>query len=120
MVLTGLPYNHNSYVQKIDAGLPLFLFNYSDRTLHGIFEAAGSGQLNIDPYGWTSDGSERTSYPAQVPEGDLITFMNMFFYHTLDYLWSYPLPTFSISSIYFMKYAFFYGFAGSNQCEITV
>lgn len=68
MVLTGLPYNHIPYVQKIDTGLPLFLFNYSDRTLHGIFEAAGSGQLNIDPYGWTSDGSERTSYPAQVPE----------------------------------------------------
>ncbi|KAL1206789.1 B2 protein [Cardamine amara subsp. amara] len=64
--LFGLPYNHNSYVQKIGIGLPLFLFNYSDRTLHGIFEAAGSGQLNIDPYGWTSDGSERTSYPAQV------------------------------------------------------
>ncbi|XP_010490523.1 PREDICTED: influenza virus NS1A-binding protein homolog isoform X1 [Camelina sativa] len=64
--LFGLPYNHISYVQKIDIGLPLFLFNYSDRTLHGIFEAAGPGQLNIDPYGWTSDGSDRTSYPAQV------------------------------------------------------
>ncbi|XP_010543174.1 PREDICTED: influenza virus NS1A-binding protein homolog isoform X2 [Tarenaya hassleriana] len=62
----GLPYNHFSYVRKIDIGLPLFLFNYSDRKLHGIFEAAGSGQLNIDPYGWTSNGSERTSYPAQV------------------------------------------------------
>ncbi|KAL9278112.1 putative development/cell death domain, kelch-type beta propeller [Arabidopsis thaliana] len=62
-----LPSNHYPYVQKIDIGLPLFLFNYSDRTLHGIFEAAGCGQLNIDPYGWTSDGSERTSYPAQVP-----------------------------------------------------
>ncbi|XP_023635982.1 kelch-like protein 25 isoform X1 [Capsella rubella] len=64
--LFGLPSNHISYVQKIDIGLPLFLFNYSDRTLHGIFEAAGSGQLNIDPYGWTFHGSERTSYPAQV------------------------------------------------------
>ncbi|KAG7549107.1 Development/cell death domain [Arabidopsis thaliana x Arabidopsis arenosa] len=64
--LFGLPYNHIPYVQKIDTGLPLFLFNYSDRTLHGIFEAAGPGQLNIDPYGWTSDGSDRTSYPAQV------------------------------------------------------
>ncbi|AED90373.1 Kelch repeat type 1 [Arabidopsis suecica] len=65
--LFGLPSNHYPYVQKIDIGLPLFLFNYSDRTLHGIFEAAGCGQLNFDPYGWTSDGSERTSYPAQVP-----------------------------------------------------
>lgn len=83
MILTGLPHNHITYVQKIDIGLPLFLFNYSDRKLHGIFEAAGPGQLNIDPYGWTSNGSERTSYPAQVLEGDLITFHNMFFY---DYI----------------------------------
>lgn len=64
--LTGLPYNHITYVQKIDVGLPLFLFNYSDRKLHGIFEAAGPGQMNVDPYAWTSNGSERTSYPAQV------------------------------------------------------
>ena len=64
--LTGLPAQHFSYVKNIDPGLPLFLFNYSDRKLHGIFEAASNGQMNINPYGWTTDGSERTSYPAQV------------------------------------------------------
>ncbi|XP_030479362.1 uncharacterized protein LOC115696609 isoform X1 [Cannabis sativa] len=64
--LFGLPPHHFSYVKNIDPGLPLFLFNYSDRKLHGIFEAASPGQMNIDPYGWTSDGSERTMYPAQV------------------------------------------------------
>lgn len=64
--LFGLPYNHISYVQKIDTALPLFLFNYSDRKLHGIFEAAGPGLLNINPYAWTSNGSDRTSFPAQV------------------------------------------------------
>ncbi|KAK4589562.1 hypothetical protein RGQ29_020215 [Quercus rubra] len=63
--LFGLPAQHFSYVKKIDPGLPLFLFNYSDRRLHGIFEAASNGQMNINPYGWTTDGSERTSYPAQ-------------------------------------------------------
>ncbi|KAK3029499.1 hypothetical protein RJ639_037520, partial [Escallonia herrerae] len=63
--LTGLPYQHFLYVKNIDPGLPLFLFNYSDRTLHGIFEAASSGQMNINPYGWTSDGSAKTQYPAQ-------------------------------------------------------
>ncbi|KAJ7950056.1 Kelch-like protein [Quillaja saponaria] len=62
----GLPTQHFSYVKNIDPGLPLFLFNYSDRKLHGIFEAAGHGQMNINPYGWTTDGSERTPYPAQV------------------------------------------------------
>ncbi|CAN1276897.1 B2 protein, partial [Linum perenne] len=61
-----LPGQHITYVKKIDPGLPLFLFNYSDRKLHGIFEAVCSGKMNIDPYGWTNDGSERTQYPAQV------------------------------------------------------
>uniref|UniRef100_A0A2P2IRI6 Uncharacterized protein LOC107431039 n=1 Tax=Rhizophora mucronata TaxID=61149 RepID=A0A2P2IRI6_RHIMU len=64
--LFGLPVQHFSYVKNIDPGLPLFLFNYTDRKLHGIFEAASSGQMTIDPYGWTTDGSERTQYPAQV------------------------------------------------------
>ncbi|KAK4253361.1 hypothetical protein QN277_010681 [Acacia crassicarpa] len=64
--LFGLPAQHFSYVKNIEPGLPLFLFNYSDRKLHGIFEAASKGQMSIDPYGWTANGSERTQYPAQV------------------------------------------------------
>ncbi|CAK9184627.1 unnamed protein product, partial [Ilex paraguariensis] len=64
--LFGLPAQHFSYVKNIDPGLPLFLFNYSDRKLHGIFEAASSGQMNINPYAWTVDASERTLYPTQV------------------------------------------------------
>lgn len=64
--LFGLPAPHFSYIKKIDPGLPLFLFNYSERKLHGIFEAASPGQMNINPYAWTMDGSERTPYPAQV------------------------------------------------------
>lgn len=62
----GLPGQHFSYVQNIEPGVSLFLFNYSDRKLYGIFEAEGRGQLNIDPYGWSANGSERTKYPAQV------------------------------------------------------
>ncbi|GKV51821.1 hypothetical protein SLEP1_g58445 [Rubroshorea leprosula] len=50
----------------LPARIALFLFNYSDRKLHGIFEAASCGQMNIDPYGWNIDGSERTQYPAQL------------------------------------------------------
>ncbi|KAL4572429.1 hypothetical protein LXL04_019206 [Taraxacum kok-saghyz] len=64
--LFGLPHQHFAYVKKIDPGLPLFLFNYTDRTLFGIFEAASSGQMNIDPYAWNVDGSQKTPYPAQV------------------------------------------------------
>ncbi|KAI9152739.1 hypothetical protein LWI28_000241 [Acer negundo] len=61
-----LPGAHFHYIKKVDPGLPLFLFNYSNRKLHGIFEAASPGQMYINPYGWTVDGSERTLYPAQV------------------------------------------------------
>ncbi|KAM7275342.1 hypothetical protein ACFE04_017208 [Oxalis oulophora] len=67
--LFGLPASHYSYVKNVCAGLPLFLFNYSDRQLHGIFEAVGHGQLNIDPYAWTGRASAynyTTDYPAQV------------------------------------------------------
>lgn len=63
---TGLPAPHYSYVKNIQPGLPLFLFNYSDRKLHGIFEAASSGKLDINPRAWTTDDSEITPYAAQV------------------------------------------------------
>ncbi|XP_055806834.1 uncharacterized protein LOC129875548 [Solanum dulcamara] len=64
--LFGLPAAHFSYVKNIDPGLPLFLFNYSNQELHGIYESASSGKMNINPYGWTTDGYGRTPYPAQV------------------------------------------------------
>ena len=62
------------YVKKIEPGLPLFLYNYSDKTLLGIFEAASSGQMNIDPYAWTLEGSQRTPYPAQVYHDSCVMF----------------------------------------------
>ncbi|CAA0836250.1 Unknown protein [Striga hermonthica] len=64
--LFGLPAKHFKYVQNIEPGLPLFLFNYSDRKLHGIYEAVSSGQLNINQYAWTAGGSDKTKFPAQV------------------------------------------------------
>lgn len=63
--LFGLPAPHYAYVKNISRGLVLFLFNYSDRTLHGIFEAVTPGQMNIDRHAWTEDGAD-TPYPAQV------------------------------------------------------
>nr|XP_010921050.1 actin-binding protein IPP [Elaeis guineensis]XP_010921051.1 actin-binding protein IPP [Elaeis guineensis] len=64
--LFGLPSLHFSYVKNIEPGLPLFLFNYTDRKMHGIYEAASHGQMNIDPYAWTDNGMQRTPFPAQV------------------------------------------------------
>ncbi|KAL9268229.1 Kelch-like protein, partial [Drosera capensis] len=64
--LFGLPAPHFAYVKNVTVNMPLFLFNYSDRKLHGIFEAAGPGQMNLDTCAWTLEGSEKTSFPAQV------------------------------------------------------
>ncbi|KAL5728961.1 hypothetical protein ACHQM5_001979 [Ranunculus cassubicifolius] len=65
-LIFGLPERHYSYVKNIEPGLPLFLFNFSDRTLHGVFEAASHGRMYINSYGWTGNGSFLTKYPAQV------------------------------------------------------
>lgn len=62
-------------MKNVAPGLPLFLFNYSDRMLHGIYEAASAGELNINPYGWTVKGEHRTKYPAQVNECYFYPFM---------------------------------------------
>ncbi|XP_047309608.1 B2 protein-like [Impatiens glandulifera] len=56
---------HFAYVRNIKPGMPLFLFNYSDRRLHGVFEAVSQRQLNISPYAWT-DGSYYTLYEVKV------------------------------------------------------
>jgi hypothetical protein len=64
--LFGLPAQHFRYVKHIEAGMPLFLFNYFGRTMHGIFEATGDGALNINPNAWQADKTSRTQFPAQV------------------------------------------------------
>ncbi|TVU10905.1 hypothetical protein EJB05_44460, partial [Eragrostis curvula] len=62
--LFGLPRAHLSYVQNIKEGLPLFLFNYDDRRLHGIYEAASNGKFCPQSNAWSRNG--KTGYPAQV------------------------------------------------------
>ncbi|CAI9102999.1 OLC1v1001408C1 [Oldenlandia corymbosa var. corymbosa] len=64
--LFGLPSGHFSYVRNVTPGLVLFLFNCSDRKLHGIYEAISPGQLSINPHAWTGNSKESTAYPAQV------------------------------------------------------
>ncbi len=50
-MIFGLPKSHWAYVYYIEPGLPIFLFNYHDRNLHGIFRAVSYGQLEINPHG---------------------------------------------------------------------
>ncbi|XP_020275209.1 uncharacterized protein LOC109849752 isoform X2 [Asparagus officinalis] len=64
--LFGLPSSHFLYVKNIEPGLPLFLFNYVDKQMHGIYEAASRGEMNIDPCAWTNNDKEKTGFPAQV------------------------------------------------------
>jgi hypothetical protein len=41
-------------LQKVDPGKTwLFLFNYSDRTMHGVYRAVGSGGNQLSPLAWT-------------------------------------------------------------------
>ncbi|KAJ7532738.1 hypothetical protein O6H91_13G017500 [Diphasiastrum complanatum] len=54
------------YVQHIQEGLPLFLFDYTAKVLHGVFEAAGDGEENINPRAWSGSGGGKL-FPAQVP-----------------------------------------------------
>ncbi|KAK9829602.1 hypothetical protein WJX72_006822 [[Myrmecia] bisecta] len=66
-LIFGLPRPHICYVSYIKPGMPVFLYNYSDRKMHGIFRATTEGQLDINPQGWCNiTGGYRTRYPAQV------------------------------------------------------
>ncbi|KAF9622877.1 hypothetical protein IFM89_035007 [Coptis chinensis] len=65
-LLFGLPIRHFSYIKNIEPGLPIFLFNYNGRKLHGIYEATSHGRLNISPHALTNNGSDQTQFPTQV------------------------------------------------------
>ncbi|CAI9763132.1 unnamed protein product [Fraxinus pennsylvanica] len=65
--LFGLPPRYRDSVRAITPGLPLFLYNYTNHQLHGIFEAASFGGSNIDPTAWEDKKCKGESrFPAQV------------------------------------------------------
>ncbi|KAK9864157.1 hypothetical protein WJX84_004586 [Apatococcus fuscideae] len=66
-LIFGLPRPHMCYVQNIRPGMPVFLFNYSERRMYGIYRAVTEGTYEINPQAWTSHtGGSRTRFPAQV------------------------------------------------------
>ena len=67
-MLTGLPGPRFPYIKNMSEGLVLFLFNHHALKLHGIFEAAGPGHMNIDRHASVREGDNTgyTSIPAQV------------------------------------------------------
>ncbi|KAF9616412.1 hypothetical protein IFM89_029666 [Coptis chinensis] len=65
--LFGLPPRYRDSVRVITPGLPLFLYNYSNHQLHGVFEASSFGGANIDPTAWGDKKCPGESrFPAQV------------------------------------------------------
>ncbi|KAJ0975861.1 hypothetical protein J5N97_017826 [Dioscorea zingiberensis] len=61
--LFGLPHSQASFVNKLKAGMLLFLFEHEQRKLFGVFEATSDGAMNIIPNAFRSSG---TPFPAQV------------------------------------------------------
>ncbi|KAF7834777.1 DCD (development and cell death) domain protein [Senna tora] len=59
----GLPYLFSDFVRGVKEGMLLFLFEYEERKLYGVFEASSDGNLNIVPEAYTSSGKQ---FPAQV------------------------------------------------------
>ncbi|GAQ80714.1 hypothetical protein KFL_000600310 [Klebsormidium nitens] len=102
----GLPKQHAPTVLRIKEGLPLFLYNTSTRALHGVFEAASDGGLNLEPDAWQDHALSAqlkqpfSKFPAQVrfrvraDRGRLAEpkFRDILDYHTSDYNTHFRLP----------------------------
>ncbi|XP_059666698.1 uncharacterized protein LOC132312373 [Cornus florida] len=54
--LFGLPSSCADVVKKVRAGMLLFLFEYEERELHGVFQAISDGSMNIVPNAYASSG----------------------------------------------------------------
>ncbi|XP_019159967.1 PREDICTED: uncharacterized protein LOC109156567 [Ipomoea nil] len=59
----GLPLSSANFVKNVKAGMFLFLFEYEQRNLYGVFKATSDGGMNIIPQAYRSLGM---SFPAQV------------------------------------------------------
>nr|XP_029151094.1 uncharacterized protein LOC112772281 isoform X3 [Arachis hypogaea] len=61
--LFGLPVGYSDFVRNVKEGMTLFLFEFEERKLYGIFEATSDGGMNIVPQAYVSTGR---SFPAQI------------------------------------------------------
>lgn len=59
----GLPSRYAEFVDKVKAGMLLFLFEYEERKLYGVFEAATDGAININTSAFSKT---KGTFPAQV------------------------------------------------------
>ncbi|KAL5731400.1 hypothetical protein ACHQM5_004132 [Ranunculus cassubicifolius] len=61
--LFGLPPPQVSFVKNVKRGMVLFLFEYEERKLYGVFQAISDGAVNISPRAFGSSGKQ---FPAQI------------------------------------------------------
>ncbi|XP_051189724.1 uncharacterized protein [Lolium perenne] len=59
----GLPPEYERFVARVRQGMPLFLFDYTERKLYGVFEATSDGGMDIRRGAFRFTGR---TYPAQV------------------------------------------------------
>jgi hypothetical protein len=65
--LLGLPFAQMKTVKALQPEKSaLFLFNMSDRKLHGLFYAKGEGDQNINRGAWSKGKSGSSPFPAQI------------------------------------------------------
>lgn len=61
--LFGLPSSQAEFVKNVKSGMFLFLFEYEERKLYGVFEAVCDGAMNSVPHAFSESGNK---FPAQV------------------------------------------------------
>ncbi|CAL5375072.1 unnamed protein product [Camellia sinensis] len=61
--LFGLPRAFVDFVKEVKAGMVLFLFEFEQRKLYGVFQAVTDGSMNIVPHAYRSTGK---LFPAQM------------------------------------------------------
>eukprot|EP01084_Bolivina_argentea_P116556 207081_1 len=68
--LLGLPKQYLRLVKELNPDKSaLFLFNMTERMLHGVFKATGNGEENINPIAWSRNkhNARFSPFPAQIP-----------------------------------------------------
>ncbi|KAF5190423.1 B2 protein [Thalictrum thalictroides] len=61
--LFGLPPSQANFVKRVKSGMMLFLFEFEERKLYGVFQAVSDGAMNIVPNAFKSSGKQ---IPAQI------------------------------------------------------
>ncbi|GAB4836646.1 hypothetical protein Ancab_001558 [Ancistrocladus abbreviatus] len=103
--LFGLPITFLDFVTKVKTGMLLFLFDYEERKLYGVFEASSDGTMNISSDAYKSSGKQ---FPAQV---------------RFSIVWRCsPIPEGSFRDVikenYFTPYKFNFGLSKDQVCKL--